>query len=65
MTTSMPADENEYPSFESYFEQCVRADVKSLDPKKVDRLLDKWPRDRESQNLFLACGNADGLVLRP
>jgi hypothetical protein len=53
MTTSTPADENEYPSFESYFEQCVRADVKSLDPKKVDRLLDKWPRDRESQNLFL------------
>ncbi|KIM83277.1 hypothetical protein PILCRDRAFT_7235 [Piloderma croceum F 1598] len=53
MTTSTPANENEYPSFESFFELCVRADVKSLDPKKIDRLRDRWARDRKSQNLFL------------
>lgn len=53
MTTSTPAKENKYPSFESFFERCVRANVKLLDPKKVDRLRDKWPHDRESQNLFL------------
>jgi hypothetical protein len=53
MIASTPANENEYPSFESFFEQCMRVDLKSLDPKKVDLLRDKWPLERESQILYL------------
>ena len=53
MTTSMLANENKYPSFKTFFELCVQADVKSLDPKKIDRLRDQWAHDRKSQNLFL------------
>jgi hypothetical protein len=52
-TTSTPAKENEYPSFKSFFERRVQIDMKSLDPKKVDRLRDSWVHNRESQNLFL------------
>ena len=53
VTTSTPAKENEYPSLESFLEQCMQIDVKSLDPQKVRCLRDLWPRDRNSQNLFL------------
>jgi hypothetical protein len=53
VTTSTPAKENEYPSLESFLEQRMQIDVKSLDPQKVGRLRDLWPRDRNSQNLFL------------
>jgi hypothetical protein len=51
--TSTPANENEHPSFDSFFEQCVRTDLNSLDPMKVSHLRDSWPGDRKSTNLFL------------
>jgi hypothetical protein len=53
VTTSTPAKENEYPTLESFLEQRMDIDLKSLDPQKVGRLRDSWPHDRKSQNLFL------------
>ena len=53
VTTSTPAKENEYPTLESFLEQRMDTDLKSLDPQKVGRLRDSWPHDRKSQNLFL------------
>ncbi|KIM92201.1 hypothetical protein PILCRDRAFT_114655 [Piloderma croceum F 1598] len=52
-TTSTPANENEHASFDSFFERCVRTDLKLLDPMKVNNLRDSWLRDRQSENLFL------------
>jgi len=51
--TSTPANENEYPTLESFLEQRMDIDLKSLDPQKVGHLRDSWPHDIKSQNLFL------------
>jgi hypothetical protein len=52
-TTSTPAEQNEYPTCDEFFTKCLKIDVKTLDPKKVDSLRESWLKSRESDNLFL------------
>ena len=46
MTTSMPDEQNKYPSCKDFFSELLQTDVNTLDPKKVNGLHDSWPQTR-------------------
>jgi hypothetical protein len=51
--TSTPEGENEYPDLDSFLRDRFRVDRRTLDPRKVDKLKDKWRTTWAKGNLVL------------
>jgi OTT_1508-like deaminase len=53
ITTFSPSDENEYPDLRTFLLSRMGVDARTLDPKKLDMLCDKWGTAWMKRNLIL------------
>jgi len=51
--TSTPSKEHEYNNLDTFLKQWMKRDPKTLNPKKTNRLRDKWTPTWKTTNLFL------------